>query len=445
MKENVLSMPTLPHCPGIYLMRDQTGRIIYIGKALSLKKRVASYFNKRTQTLPVQAFKLQALVEDIRHIDYIPTASERDALVLERRLIRRFQPNFNVMWKDDKSYPFVALTMGEDFPRVFLTRKRKRDGTLYFGPYPSVKRVRRLLHWAWKRKLFPLRLCKLDIKEGQPYSYEKVKSCLYLHTKECPAPCLARISAEKYKKIALKAKWFLEGNKEKLAKEWEKDMARYSKKMDYEKAAELRDRMDALRHMDERITVRQMSEEMLNMRTQKTQAVQVLRGQLNLKNPPEIMECFDISHIQGVEKVASMVRFEHGRPAKSEYRKYIIRTVTGIDDFRSIAEVVERRTRRLRKEGKPLPDLIVIDGGKGQLSSALEALRGQDIKDIPIIALAKKEEEIYFPNNPHPLRLPIDSPALLLLRQIRDEAHRFAIQFHRHRRKKRIIDINHAK
>ena len=433
---NFSTLPHLPHSPGVYLMRDLAGHIIYIGKARDLKKRVASYFVPSKN----HSSKIQALVESIRHIDYVPTKSEREALVLERRLINRFQPTYNSMWKDDKSYPYVVLTMQEDYPRIYLTRNKTRiKGAQYFGPYPSVGPVRQLLRWAWRKKIFALRPCKLDIKEGEPFPYEKVKSCLYLHTQECPAPCLAKISSRTYKEMAKKAKWFFEGNKNKLIEQWKKEMQRYSKNQEYEKAAEARDRIHTVEVMQEHVTFREMTEAALQTRVRETRAVQHLRKALNLKEPPEIIECFDISHLQGVEKVASMVRFQHGRPDKSNYRKFIIKSVKGIDDFKSMAEVVGRRYRRLKKEEKKFPDLVLIDGGKGQLSAVMKTLGKEKIKINSVVALAKREEELFLPNRSQPLRLPIDSPGLLLLRQIRDEAHRFAITFHRLRRHKRTI------
>jgi excinuclease ABC subunit C len=440
---NNLKLPQLPHIPGVYLMRDNTGGIIYVGKARDLKKRVSSYFQPGRQN--THDMKTGILVSVARHVDYVPTESERGALVLERKLIARYMPTFNIMWKDDKSYPYVALTMGEDFPRLFLTRERKhRQGTIYFGPYPNVSQVRSLLRWAWRKKLFPLRPCKFEIKEGQPLPYAKVKSCLYLHTGECSAPCLGKISSANYKKIARRAEWFFRGEKEKMAAQLEKEMKTLSKRTKYEEAAALRDQMAALQHMDEQVTFREMNESDLEERVRGTRAVQELRLALGLKKSPERIECFDISHIQGTEKVASMVSFLRGRPDKSQYRKFIIRTVDGIDDFKSMAEVVGRRYRRLKEEGKPMPDLVLIDGGKGQLSSALKAIQELELSGPPndrraglqLAALAKEEEEVFLPGRSESIRLPMDSLALLLLRHVRDEAHRFAITFHRKRRSK---------
>ncbi|MFN0118668.1 MAG: excinuclease ABC subunit UvrC [Elusimicrobiota bacterium] len=431
----------LPHCPGVYLMRDITSQIIYIGKAIDLKKRVSSYFRQRT-AVDSYGSKIETLVAQIRHIDYVPTASEREALVLERKLISDYKPIYNAMWKDDKSYPYVMITLKEDFPRLLLTRKKKRDGSLYFGPYPNVSSVRHLLKWAWRKKLFPLRPCKFEINEGSPLPYKKVKTCLYLHTQECSAPCLAKITKSNYQKIVAQAKWFFQGKKEKLLAEWSSEMSEASSKMEYEKAAELRDRINTIERMNQFVTIREMTPEMLGEKVGASRAIQELMKALTLKSPPLRIECFDISHIQGAEKVASMVSFLNGKPDKSQYRKFIIKTVKGIDDFKSMAEVVGRRYKRLLTENKALPDLVLIDGGKGQLSFALAAIEGLDIKSLEVAALAKENEEIFRPHTKESIQLKLDSPALLLLRQVRDEAHRFAITFHRARRSKLFFKEN---
>lgn len=434
--------PILPHSPGVYLMRDVAGRIIYIGKAIDLKKRVASYFLKSKSVDPGLTGKIHALMDTLRHIDYITTKGEREALVLERKLINRYQPAFNTMWKDDKSYPYVEITTSEDFPRIHLIRiKIKVRGNRYFGPYPSVGKLRHLLKWAWRKKLFPLRPCKFDIRDKNPLPYEKVKTCIYLHTKECTAPCLGLISSKKYKEsIAKKAVWFFERKQEKLIHAWEKEMRRQSKKMEYEQAAQTRDRIEALHSFNERVTYRNLSESDVLVKVQESRAVQDLMKDLGMQRPPEHIECFDISHIQGNEKVASMVLFRNGRPDKSQYRKYIIRTVAGIDDFKSMAEVVHRRYERVMKEKLDLPDLVLLDGGKGQLQAALKALDQKTLKSVTLAALAKREEEIFLPDHHDPIKLPLDSKGLLLLRYIRDEAHRFALGFHRLRRRKNFLN-----
>lgn len=414
-------------------MRDSAGGILYIGKAIDLRKRVANYFR-----LDVEP-KVRALMADVRHIDYIAAAGERDALVIEQRLIKRHLPLFNVMWKDGKSYPYVKLTLNEDFPRIRLTRSKFRDGGLYFGPYPNVRAVRHLLDWVWRNRLFSLRLCDLDIIDGQVYRYERVKSCLYLHTGECPAPCLGRISKEDYGRIVERARLFFDGKNAELLMVWKSEMEEAAKRLEFERAAQLRDSLAALDHIRERVTFRSLKEDDVKGRLESTRALQDLQTALGLPRPPLRIECFDISHIQGTETVASMVCFDRGFPHKSDYRKYKIKSVLGVDDFASMAEVVGRRYRRVKEEHLPWPDLILIDGGPGQLSAADRALSLVTDRKISLASLAKREEEIYQPGRSEPLRLLKDSPALQLLQRVRDEAHRFAVTFHRARRDKKMF------
>ncbi len=423
----------LPHRPGVYLMRDAAARIVYVGKAVDLRKRVANYFRPDLEP------KIRALMAEVRHIDYIPAQSEREALVVEQRLIKRHQPLYNTMWKDGKSYPFVKLTAAEDFPRLRWTRQRRRDGALYFGPYPNVRAVRGLLDWLWKSRLFPLRPCDLEIREGHPRTYDEVRSCLYLHTRQCPAPCLGRIGKVDYAPAVAQARLFFEGKNAPLRRAWQAAMRSASRRTDYEAAARWRDHLAALDHMNERVTFRALREEDVRGRLQTSQALQILQSALGLPRPPARIECFDISHVQGAATVASMVVFENGRPLKSHYRKFKINTVAGVDDFKSMAEVVGRRYRRVRDEGATWPDLILIDGGPGQLSAARRALAAATARPVPLASLAKREEEIFLPDRAEPVRLPKDSPALQILQHARDEAHRFAIGFHRARRGKNLF------
>jgi excinuclease ABC subunit C len=431
-----MDLTAIPHSPGVYLMRDRVGHIIYIGKAKDLAKRMSSYFMERADREP----KVAAMVAMIRHFDYIPTASEREALVMEQQLIRKLRPHFNIMWRDDKSFPWIKLTINEDFPRLFLTRKRVNDGAKYFGPYPNVRQVSSLLRYLWRSRLFPLRPCRYDFSTENPLDPAKIKGCLYYHTKECPAPCANRIAKEDYQRFGQEAALFFEGRYTKLVELWQIEMREAAAKKQYERAAELRDHIVALERMGERVTFRQVELDDVNQRVGRSRSITDLQKALNLKRPPMRIECFDISHTQGVETVASMVVFERGEPKKSDYRKFIIRTVKGIDDFASMAEVVGRRYRRLKKESKRLPDLILIDGGKGQLSAAKAALIKEVGKAIPPIAsLAKRDEELFLPGLEAPILLDKDTPALHLVQAVRDEAHRFAVTFHRLRRGKRML------
>ncbi len=433
----------LPQSPGVYLMRDATAKIIYIGKAKNLKKRVASYFQKIPSTP-----KISALVTTVKKIDYIPTQSERECLILEQKLIRQTQPIYNITWKDDKSYPYIKLTWNEDFPRLFWTRKKARDGAHYFGPYPHVHLVRKLVYTLWKKRIAPLRPCKFDfkkeqiaqgegLKENNPSLYRKVQSCIYLHTEECAAPCVRKISRPGYLKLALKADWYLKGNLEPLKESLEEEMKEASKNLEYEKAQELKEQIQMLSFLKEKVSLKEVSENTILEQTQKSQVLTNLQKALQLPRPPIRIEAFDISNTQTVEPVASMIVFARGEPYKPDYRKFKIKTVQAPNDFASMGEVILRRTRHFEK-GEKLPDLILIDGGKGQLQAALRAL-GDWAKKIPVIALAKEREEVYIPGKPEPLLLPLESPELHLLQRARDEAHRFAITFHRTRRNKAVF------
>lgn len=425
----------LPGSPGVYLMRDAGGKVIYIGKASHLKRRVSSYFKDRSRLDP----KTGILVGRIRHIDYLPCASEREALILEQKLIRRDKPAFNVMWRDDKSFPYVALSWAEDFPRLTLTRTRRRDGTLYFGPYPNPWEVKNLLRWAWRQKLFPLRPCRYEFTAKRLPPYSKVRSCLYLHTGECPAPCVGRIAPGPYRRIARKARLFFEGKQGAFVRQLERDMKRASRKLKYEEAAGLRDRIAALNRMREPVTFKEMSPEEVGRRVESSRGVTELARALDLANPPLRIEAFDISHIQGSETVGSLVTFERGLPDRSGYRKFIVQSVEGVDDFKAMREVVGRRYRRVALERGRWPDLILIDGGKGQLSAAMEALASITDRPPPVAAIAKEEELLFKAGRPGPLRLPKDSPALHLLQRARDEAHRFAVTFHRRKHRKNAL------
>jgi excinuclease ABC subunit C len=432
-----MDLSMIPHSPGVYLMRDRQGHILYVGKARDLAKRVSSYFLESIE----HPAKIAALVATINHIDYVPAASEREALIIEQKLIHRLQPHFNAMWKDDKSYPHVKLTWKEDFPRLFLSRKISKDGSKYFGPYPNVTPIRRLLRYIWKTHMFPLRPCDFKFSEKNPLPLEKAKQCLYYHTKECPAPCVGRISRHDYRAIAKGAETFFKRNYKALIETWKEELSAASKAQNYERAAVLRDNVEALEHMAERVTVRQIELSDLGERIDRSRAITELQSALFLKRPPIRVECFDISHFQGTDTVASLVVFERGEPKKEDYRRFKIRTVSGVDDFASMGEVVGRRYRRLRDEGKTLPDLILIDGGKGQLSAAQTAIRKElDSSRIPpMAALAKQEEELFLPERGESVRLAKDSPALHLVQRVRDEAHRFAVTFHRLRRAKSFI------
>lgn len=540
----------LPHTPGVYLMKNAEGEVIYVGKAKSLHNRVHSYFQNRDALTP----KTRALVEHIADIETVCVNSPQEALILENNFIKQYKPKYNIMLRDDKRYPFLCLTESEEFPRLILVRSPKADGNSYFGPYVSGlqrKELEQLL-----RELFPLRLCnaKSWSKNHRP--------CLNYHIGKCHAPCAGNISTEDYAELVAQCKLFLNGKTEQVTTETEKAMKQAAAEQRFEEAAALRDRLFALQTLMQKqqlesgdvtenrdfiaiacrddqciaqvflyrngkvvgrehfklqnpaeeeaaaVMARFLSEyyegaknlpkeiclniepedkegleawlsaqngkkvqlslpqrgdkkklmqlvqhnaelvltERLESKAYKEQkaalALEQLREVLQLEKTPYRMECYDISHFQGTHTVGSMVVFEGGMPAKQEYRRFRIKTVEGVDDFASLQEVLHRRYERGLKEQNDekshfakLPDLLIIDGGKGQLSSVCEVLAEMGVS-VNIISLAKQFEEIYIPEHSEPIVLPHSAPALQLLQQIRDEAHRFAITFHRELRGK---------
>lgn len=528
-------LKTLPAAPGVYLMKDARDKIIYVGKAVVLKNRVRQYFrpNKNHGT------KVKALVAKIADIETIVTASEVEALILECNLIKKYRPRYNISLKDDKSYPYLKLTLAEEFPQIILTRRVIHDGSRYFGPYTSGLAVNETLQLL--RKIFPLRTCKTFAP----------RPCLEFHIKRCLAPCAQKISREDYMRFVNAAEKFLEGRTAQIEREISEQMVAAAEALNFEQAARLRDILAAIRKVTEKqkmvtdsgdtdaiglarlegetcaqiffiregkvtgresfllsgvadesdaqvvtefikqyysraqisaaeillpVTLAQddlkilrewlnvklfepkrgvkralvemaienarkfLSEESARRRIKNAQtlgAVEELKKFLSLSKLPRRMECFDISHIQGAETVASMVVFENGVPAKKSYRRFKIHSTEGKpDDFLSMREVTSRRYEKFSAED--LPDLIVIDGGIGQLNSALEIIRGAGHK-IPVVGLAKQFELIFVEGSSIPVELPKDSQALKLLQRIRDEAHRFAITYHRKLRRARNL------
>ena len=534
----------LPDSPGVYLMKDARGKIIYVGKAIVLKNRVRQYF----QSSRNQAPKVRAMVSHIADFETIMTANEVESLILEANLIKKHRPRYNIRLKDDKSYPYVKVTVQEEYPRVFITRRVLRDGARYFGPYTNVTALRDSLKLL--KRLFPLRTCRT--MPDRP--------CLEYHIKRCLAPCVGKVTEEDYRSMIRAVLLFLEGRTDDVERELEHRMQLAAEAYHFETAARLRDQLTAVRKAAERQNIvtgagdqdavgmassaagvcvqiffirsgkmigrehfllrgseeesdadilRAFLEQYYNQATfvprevllphtidavgqeiierwlaekkgggkvalltpqrgtkrdivvmatgnaekfladeetrrsladeQTLGAVEELGRYLGLKRPPYRMECFDISHNQGQETVASMVVFEGGMPKKSDYRRFKIRSAEGKpDDFLSMREVTTRRYVGLPED--ELPDLIIIDGGKGQLSSALEIIRhAAGHKDVPVVGLAKQFELVFTEGNPDPVELPRRSQALYLIQRIRDEAHRFAITFHRKLRGKRNL------
>lgn len=535
------TLAVLPNKPGVYIMRDVHGKIIYVGKAIILKNRVRSYFRPTAQLLP----KVRVLVSKVDSLETIVTANEMEALVLECNLIKQYRPRYNISLKDDKSYPYLKVTMQEEFPRVYVTRHLAKDGARYFGPYPDAGALHTVVQII--RAAFPLRTCR-KMQTNRP--------CLQYHIKKCLAPCAGLISREDYGAMIEQVVAFLAGKTNYLEKDIKIRMEVASDNLEFEEAAHYRDLLRALRKLGEeqkavvgegnqdviglmqdatgiciqvffvrkgklvgrdnffleqedeqalpevmtgfvkqyynqatyvpkeillnvplvaeeqavllawlsdkakskvdillpqrgfKHDLLQMVEEnaakMLQERLRKghlalasdEEAAEDLQKALGLIDPLERMDCFDISHTQGSETVASMVVFRNGSVSKKDYRHYKIKSAEGKpDDFKSMQEVVYRRYR----DGENLPSLVVIDGGKGQLSSALEVIRGLGLHEVPVIGLAKREEEIFVEGQSESIMLDKESPALHLIQRLRDEAHRFAITYHRKLRGKRNL------
>ncbi|MDX1906936.1 MAG: excinuclease ABC subunit UvrC [Bacteroidia bacterium] len=537
--EILTKVKNLPDAPGVYRFLDKKARIIYIGKAKSLRKRVSSYFNSGRRN----SYRIRHMVDHITDIAYTVTPSETEALLLENNLIKNHQPRYNIMLKDGKTYPYICIK-NERFPRVFTTRQKIDDGSAYFGPYPSGAAMYAILDLV--RSLMPLRTCSYVLSE-ENVTAGKYKRCLEFQIGNCAAPCENLISEETYQKGIEQIRYILRGNMGPVIRHLETQMQEAAAEYAFERAALFKQRIEKVKAYKQRTTVvsektgdlevmtiateenlsvinhfkvqngsivqihswefrhqhQEEEEEILaatlvqltdsetdlfpdmlcnldlppdllpegitltvpqrgdkkllvdlslkNCRTLLTEKlydqqfkkrrdpgevmVEALQKALNLTNPPAHIECFDNSNFQGSSPVASCVVFKQGKPSKKDYRHFKIKTVEGPNDFASMAEIVERRYRRLLDENQPLPDLIVVDGGKGQLSSAAEALQKVGLLGkVPMIGIAKRLEEIYRVDDPFPLYIDKKSPGLHLIQQIRNEAHRFAITFHRDQR-----------
>jgi excinuclease ABC subunit C len=412
----------LPQAPGVYLMKDEAGRVIYIGKAKNLRSRAASYFLKAA----TEDQRTADWVGEIADIDYMLCDSEVDALLTESRLIKDIQPRHNKDLKDDKSFPYLMITTREEFPRVEITREPKDKGVKLYGPFPSAGALRGAV--AVLQRIFKFRTCSLDLDESEE-KWKWFRPCLLASIDQCTAPCNLRISKEAYRRDIRRLMTFLDGGKVKLLGEMEAEMREASAKLDFERAAVLRDEIAMLQRLDERGELETHAQpEVFYIDPKKGLAG--LRKVLGLARTPRVVEGVDIAHLGGGETVASLVQFIDGLPFKPGYRRFRIQDTRGIDDFRSIYEVVSRRFRKLADDGDTFPDVLLIDGGKGQLNAALAAFRDQQIEPPTLISLAKRDEEIFRPGESEPIRLSKNAFALRLLQYVRDESHRFAQHYH---------------
>ena len=400
----------LPDSPGVYLMLDKDGVIIYIGKAISLKKRVSSYFGASAKG---QRTKL--MVSRIADIEFITTSNEAEALILEAGLIKENKPKFNIDIKDDKAYPLLRLSTNEKFARLRIVRRRKNDGAQYFGPYTSGKLLRQALNFM--RRLFPLRTCNIMPKSV----------CLNYHLKQCLGTCQGIVNEADYDKNVSNLLLFLKGKKKDLIRKLSRQMKAASLKHYFENALELRHQIESL-----------SSVPIIFKRFAAADQVEELQKVLRLKRRPVHIEGYDISNISGAEAVGSMVCFKQGRAYKKNYRRFKIKYNEGIDDYAMMREVLRRRFSGRLADTHAAPDLILIDGGKGHLKCAVEQLKILKV-NIPLISLAKKFEHIYVQWQNPPISLPLNSKALRLVAAVRDEAHRFALSYHRNLRKKKML------
>lgn len=420
-----------PQTPGVYLMKDTAGVVIYIGKATNLRSRAGSYFLRAA----AEERRTADLVREIADIDFLPCDSEVDALLSESRLIKDIQPKYNRDLKDGKSFPYLQIHTREDFPRVEVTRQPLR-GTKLYGPFPSAGSLRGAIQVL--QKIFKFRTCSLDIEDGDQ-RWRWFRPCLLASINQCTAPCNLRVSKEQYRKDIERLKLFLDGKKDKLLNEMRAEMQAAAKDRHFEKAARLRDDIQALETIDRRGRLDTHAQPEVFYIDPK-RGLAGLKKLLDLPHVPRTIEGVDIAHLGGDETVASLVQFIDGVPFKPGYRRFKIRGVEGIDDFSSIHEVVARRFQGLQSRGESLPDILLIDGGRGQLNAGLAAFKQLDITPPTVISLAKREEEVYLPDRDEPLRPSRHAYSLRLLQYVRDEAHRFAQHYHHMLRKRSTFD-----
>jgi excinuclease ABC subunit C len=422
----------LPTGPGVYLFKDAAGVVIYIGKAKNLRSRASSYFG----SVAAEEARTAGWVHEIADVDHMVCDSEVDALLTENRLIKDIQPRHNRDLKDDKSYPYLMITTREEFPRVEVTRTPPSSGVKLYGPFTSAGQLRGAVQVL--QRIFKFRTCTLDIESSDP-RWRWFRPCLLAAIDQCTAPCNLRIDREQYRAGIRRLQLFLDGGKSRLLSQLREEMSAAAAELRYEEAGRLRDEIRMLENLDLRGKLDvHVQPEVFQIDPKK--GLEGLRKVLKLDKLPRVIEGVDIAHLSGQQTVASLVQFLDGLPFKPGYRRYKIQTVSGIDDFRSMYEVVSRRFRNPDDERHPWPDLLLIDGGKGQLSAVVAAFKDRNLNPPTLIALAKQNEEIYTVGQAEPLRLSRSAFSLRLLQYVRDEAHRFAQHYHHMLRGKATFD-----
>ncbi len=422
-------LKALPDKPGCYLMRDRAGKIIYIGKAASLRKRVQSYF--RSHTKRTAQPKIRSLISSIADFDIVVLKSEAEAILTEGKLIKEYRPHYNTLWKDDKRFTMIRVDIQHPFPTVGKCRIKKDDGAVYFGPYTSGMAAKVAVEFLERR--FGLRRCRPRVPDADTY-----KHCSNDIIADCSAPCIGKVSPEQYGQRVEEACAFLRGERMEMLQELRAEMEQAAAEHRFEEAAALR---DMLMHLHNAVKEKARVRKTPKMKQDEARlGLKELQKQLKLPSDPRVIECFDISNISGTHSVASMVCAVDGVPFPNRYRRFRIKTVKGADDPRSMAEVVRRRYSRLLKENKPMPGLVMVDGGITQLRAAKAELVELGLDKLPVVGLAKRYEEIVWDHehNSGNLFLSRNSAGLTVVTRLRDEAHRFAITYHRELRRQRI-------
>ncbi len=413
-----MKLENLPDKPGVYLFMDNSFNVLYAGKAKSIRKRVKSHFGRGGNGKHI------VMVSEVCTVDYILTKTENEALVLEEQLIKDIKPRYNIALKDDKSYPYLEITLGEKFPALKITRiKKKNPDSVYFGPFPNVTDIRRAKKVI--DKIFPLRKCSQLKKRLRP--------CLNYQIGSCLSPCTGKINKANYSEIVNQVNMFLSGRGEKLLNRLKQRMECFKKKQEYEQAIVVRDKIQELKKFFPIVNFRRISRKKLDA-LKKIDSMYLLKEILKMENKPDVIEGFDISHTSSKEALGSVVYFKHGKPDKSNYRKFKIKQKETSDDIKMMEEVVSRRLKGLLRENKKLPDIVLMDGGRGQESVARKVVRELNLRNLRVLALAKEKKNIYY--NGKILKIEQFAEVYKLLKRITDEAHRFAHSYHVKRRKK---------
>jgi len=435
IREKIKGFPT---GPGLYFMKGAADKVLYIGKAKNLRSRISSYFQQGSDLATARGPKITEMISKVKTVDFLETETEVDALLAEARLIKDIRPPYNTDLVDDKTFPYLEITTGDDFPGVYITRKPRPSGSRLFGPFAGAKDLRAVL--VILQKIFKFRTCNLNIKETDP-KRKFFRPCLLYSIKQCTAPCAAKIDKIEYKKIATDLIKFLRSKRSTILRELKKQMTEAAEKFEYEKAAMFRDRVRLIERLDHRGTPDENVQPEV-FAADPSEALTQLRKLLQKPEPVRIIEGIDVASIAGAEAVGSLVKFIDGKPFKSGYRRFKIKTVKGIDDYAMIAEVCRRRYKYALRGEELWPDLVLIDGGLGHLHAAEEAFREMDAPTVKIASIAKRKEEIFLQGSPKPLKLPSHSPVRKLLQYVRDEAHRFAQHYHHILRSKKMMGQN---